>query len=60
MDGITIETDYKMTINKNNGEKKGESGEKQQRTLGREARKTEADKREVVFTDVVTERQAVR
>lgn len=60
MDGITIETDYKMTINKNNGEKKGESGEKQQRTLGREARETEADKREVVFTDVVTERQAVR
>lgn len=60
MDGIKIETDYKMTINKNNGEKKGESGEKQRRTLGREARKTEADKREVVLTDVVTERQAVR
>lgn len=40
--------------------KKGESGEKQRRTLRREARKTEADKQEVVFTDVVTERQAVR
>lgn len=40
--------------------KKGESCENQQRTLGREAMRTEADKRQVVFTDAVTERQAVR